>query len=433
VLKGLFPASIVLSDQHVRGPGTVEENVTTVHAMHIDTLTLMIPSAFSLVLAGILLGGTYFHTRGQVCLLWWAGALLLNAVGLSFLIAAIVASNSVASGIAAGLMSLAPPLFWGAIRRFNGRSTPIFILAAGPSFWLLSGVVAKVAGLDPEVWSPAAHFCTWPLYLAAGIGELWFSRDETLTYRWPLAGFLALHAVAYIGGVNDILRGTLQIAHPPALFSWFGVIHFETIIFAVGGTGSLFLLVRERIAHKEVMAANRDPLTGAANRRIFFNDAERLLLRCRIDGAPLCVAIFDLDHFKRINDTLGHKAGDQVLKGFADVLRTFLRPTDLFGRYGGEEFVVALPNLSIEAAHVIADRMRQAFATAFASLDGTPINMTVSAGVAVVASEEPIEMAIHAADSALYAAKNSGRNRVVRADGSRSGGSPGNSGIVRIA
>jgi diguanylate cyclase (GGDEF)-like protein len=129
--------------------------------------------------------------------------------------------------------------------------------------------------------------------------------------------------------------------------------------------------------------------------------------------------MFDLDHFKMVNDTLGHQAGDQLLRSFADTVRIALRPNDLVGRYGGEEFIVGLPGATMETACIIAERVRHAFANSYQLLDGQPVNATVSAGVASASSVTTLYAIIGAADKALYRAKKNGRNCIKRASDDR--------------
>lgn len=159
--------------------------------------------------------------------------------------------------------------------------------------------------------------------------------------------------------------------------------------------------------------ATRDALTGLANRRHFFELAQASLTQTRRYGAPMTVALLDLDHFKHINDTHGHAAGDAVLTAFAEVLRACLRDTDTPARIGGEEFAVLLPNTPLaEALHAL-ERIRQ-------TLDEVPVHVgdrsifaTVSVGaVQWHASHVDVDSMLAHADAALYAAKHQGRNRV---------------------
>ena len=166
--------------------------------------------------------------------------------------------------------------------------------------------------------------------------------------------------------------------------------------------------------------ADRDPLTGCLNRRVFQSgllDAE--LARTRRYGSALSVILCDIDHFKRINDTHGHAAGDQVLSEFAGLLRTMAREgIDSVIRYGGEEFLLVLPQTELSGAQVLAERIRHAFAEAATSTaTGSMVSTTASFGVASVPARHPsppatFEALIAAADEQLYAAKRGGRNGV---------------------
>ena len=164
--------------------------------------------------------------------------------------------------------------------------------------------------------------------------------------------------------------------------------------------------------------ATTDPLTGANNRRRFTEISERELQRCKRYGHPLCVMILDADKFKSVNDTYGHEAGDRVLKALSDVCRTQLRDVDVFGRFGGEEFTLTLPETSRTTAHEAAERLRIALSETPVPLDdGRTISFTVSIGAAVLGNEaDTLDDLIARADGALYQAKESGRNRVVFAD-----------------
>jgi diguanylate cyclase len=159
--------------------------------------------------------------------------------------------------------------------------------------------------------------------------------------------------------------------------------------------------------------------------------AERIVERCKRDGTPVCVMMFDLDHFKTINDTHGHAVGDDVIRKFCEATAAMLRPTDAFGRMGGEEFAVVLPGSDIEAAGVRADWIRTSFASSCRFMGNRQVNATASAGVA--AGAEPDEYILNTlveqADQALYGAKADGRNRTVRADHS----APRNSSVIRVA
>ena len=162
--------------------------------------------------------------------------------------------------------------------------------------------------------------------------------------------------------------------------------------------------------------ARTDALTGLNNRGEFQRQLKEEEERSRRYNRPLSLLMFDIDHFKRVNDTHGHQAGDEVLRALAVRLREQIRPVDHAARYGGEEFVVILPETTNEGALALAERLRMAVAgTAVPVAEGRTISVTISIGVATFSADAGSETAlIAAADTALYAAKEGGRNRVSR-------------------
>ena len=159
--------------------------------------------------------------------------------------------------------------------------------------------------------------------------------------------------------------------------------------------------------------AATDPLTGAFNRREFTSLAERDALRAQRYNRPLSILMFDLDHFKRLNDTYGHAAGDKALQRFTTLCCNALRTVDVFGRWGGEEFVALLPETDAEGAAVIAERLRKMVSESAFEFGGHKIGFTVSIGVAQYRDNETsVEGPLARADQAIYDAKKAGRNRI---------------------
>ena len=159
--------------------------------------------------------------------------------------------------------------------------------------------------------------------------------------------------------------------------------------------------------------ANRDSLTGLYNRRYFDSTLERELARCKREGLPLCLILIDIDHFKEINDTYGHPAGDEVLKYLAAVLGEQAREGDVACRYGGEEFLLLLPGMPLITARERAEQWCRAFAQTTIAFGELRIRGTVSIGIATYPAhgKSPQEL-LQRADLALYQAKAAGRNRV---------------------
>jgi diguanylate cyclase (GGDEF)-like protein len=159
--------------------------------------------------------------------------------------------------------------------------------------------------------------------------------------------------------------------------------------------------------------AIRDELTGSHNRRHLLELIEREQNRSARAGRPFCVCLLDIDYFKRVNDTYGHSAGDTVLRTFAHAVARQVRDVDSFGRYGGEEFLLMLPETRIDAAAVLVERIRAHVETLrFPDID-PDLGLSVSIGVAQYRDGETIAQMIARADKALYLAKSGGRNRVV--------------------
>jgi diguanylate cyclase (GGDEF)-like protein len=156
-----------------------------------------------------------------------------------------------------------------------------------------------------------------------------------------------------------------------------------------------------------------DFLTGAATRREFFDVAEREFARAARYELPLSLLALDLDHFKGINDRFGHAVGDIVLKSFVETAKTYLREFDTFGRTGGEEFCILLPQTHLAGARALARRILKGVHATSAPTPDQPVKFTVSIGVAELTPQTPSLAALmHAADRALYRAKAEGRARV---------------------
>lgn len=159
--------------------------------------------------------------------------------------------------------------------------------------------------------------------------------------------------------------------------------------------------------------ASTDPLTGASNRRSFMDRLESEFERCKRYRTSMVLLSLDIDHFKKINDTHGHMAGDEVLKQLVDLCLTTLRTTDAFGRVGGEEFLALLTQTSVVAGQKTAERLRQLVEESEVATDGVKINYTISIGLTELSkTDTSFENILKRADDALYQAKNNGRNRV---------------------
>jgi diguanylate cyclase (GGDEF)-like protein len=269
----------------------------------------------------------------------------------------------------------------------------------------------------------------WPLYAMVGFGVIaitraaYYSHDPsgfyTLLYVWiglyAVFFFRRRIAVLYLAATAIAYAVLLAVEDQNAsLARW--VTTIGTILLAAFLIDSLVRRIR-RMAYEsasiareraELMAtlaevARTDDLTGLANRRAWDEALDRELARAERDSTPLCIGIVDLDRFKDYNDVHGHQAGDRLLKQLAAAWVEELRATDVLARYGGEEFALALPGCDLHDAGVLIERLRAA----------TPSEQTASAGLVRWDGEESAERLFGRADKALYAAKDSGRDRIV--------------------
>lgn len=157
----------------------------------------------------------------------------------------------------------------------------------------------------------------------------------------------------------------------------------------------------------------RDELTGLYNRRAFFDLGEQLLVRARRQRTPLAILMCDLDHFKKINDTYGHEAGDQVLRAIGQLLREKVRDSDIAARIGGEEFALLLPETSVRDAMNLGDRLLELLRALSIEHEQQTIRPTASIGLAMKEPEvQSLEQLLSRADQAMYLSKTAGRDRL---------------------
>ncbi|MFA6185960.1 MAG: diguanylate cyclase [Phycisphaerae bacterium] len=199
-----------------------------------------------------------------------------------------------------------------------------------------------------------------------------------------------------------------------------GAIDYITKPFNKGELQARIGIVLQMIELQErlLLLANTDELTGLSNRRHFFEILEREILQAKIRGGSIAVMMFDVDHFKNVNDTYGHLTGDRILQQVGKILNENIYPLDIAGRYGGEEFIVVMPGMPVEIAAQRADKLRSMVDKYSWEAANKPISVTCSVGVAVfdgADTTDPYEL-IRKADDALYAAKHRGRNCVVSYD-----------------
>lgn len=251
-------------------------------------------------------------------------------------------------------------------------------------------------------WNSGTHYFLLVFLPAVAVSRS--TRQAVVAMLLLLAFYLGLDALTQ--GVTPLY----EISEDAKRFvRWLSV----SVVFMMFGYTGRYYVQRVAASEKRLrqMAAT-DPLSGLFNRRRFLEQTELETARAARHGGPLCVALIDIDHFKRINDEHGHDIGDRVICQVARVLSAELRTNDVVARWGGEEFILLLPDTGPDGAAVLAQRIVDRMGREGGALGDRTLAVTVSIGVHPVDAARPFDESVKGADQALYQAKARGRNRV---------------------
>src|ERR1700678_2858075 len=318
--------------------------------MSLDVATLYLVATMVAAMLGTML--LFFGKQENISALkWWGTAYLLGAASVALWT---LDGNRLGDMLSLALSAVgfvACGMVWNASRVFHGRKPNLPGLVLGAIAW-----IAAVTTIAPEASAMRVTVGAGivAIYTALTAAELWSERRRTLQKRWPAIVVPALHGFVLI---LPILLGDLLHRHEE-IFSgsiWVTVFSIELVLYAVGTVFVIFMLVSERAVTVHKNAASVDPLTRMFNRRGFAEACSRAIEREARAGRPATALIFDIDHFKSINDRFGHPAGDEILKLFSAVVVNNLRISDLSGRVGGEEFA-ALLTCPLEEGVIVAER-----------------------------------------------------------------------------
>lgn len=373
----------------------------------LDMPTLIFVAICIAAMLGLFLVFTWLQQRSVRALAWWGSAYLIGASSMA-LWSAPAGPVGVPAELPAALIFVACGMFWNGVRLFHERRTRPFGTFAGAFVWLLGW---QLPGFSDASYGRIAFGA---LIVAAYTFAIAFElgRERRKPLYSPTAAILvpSLHAVVFL--LPLIMR-----AMAPGLLAngWLMAFIMETIIYAVASAFIVLLMVKDHYVYVYRNAATTDPLTGLLNRRGFEDAMASLCAHQARRGAPVTVLMFDLDHFKSINDRFGHGVGDDVLCLFANVAASNTRTNDIVARFGGEEFAVVIP-ADLETAARIGERLRAAFQAAAVTVSGHAIGGTVTIGAACSRERvADIGKLLARADAALYRAKRDGRNRLYAA------------------
>jgi diguanylate cyclase (GGDEF)-like protein len=343
----------------------------------------------------------------------WIGSLLVRALAISVLVARLEPQAAVLV-VSAALLSLSISSQASALLAYDGRRFPAW---AHSAFMAGVAIPFTIIGTDAvyAVLFGGLVFGTLLALLAALALQVRPTVPGRVGARNVLVTTYALGSLAFLS------RGMGAMMSVEPLQAFTSPTPLQSAMFIAAATAAIVSTLGFMMLHKErsdgeaLRLATIDPLTGAYNRRTFHDIAERELARARRAGQPLSIIVVDIDHFRPVNEQHGNRTGDEVLRVVADLIRSALRKEDMLVRYGGEEFLVMLPEVPGPGAVVVAGRIRKSVEAKAIEVENRSLRLTVSVGVSARLDEGPesIENLLARADEALALAKQRGRNRVV--------------------
>ena len=343
--------------------------------MSFDTSTLYLSATLVAGMLGAML--VFFGRQEKIAALnWWGSAYLLGATSIALWTIAGTRLGGTLSLTLNAAGFIACGMVWNAARVFRGRRPNFPGLLLGAIAWVSTVLILPSQDSTLRLTIGAAIIA---IYASLTAAELWTERRRSMQTRWPAIAVPVMHGCVLM---LPILLGNFLRPHDEAFADsiWMTVFAVELVLYAIGTVFVIFMLVSDRAVTAHKNAASMDPLTGMFNRRGFAEACARVIEREAKAGRPVTVLIFDIDHFKSINDRFGHPAGDEILKLFSAVVVNNLRISDLSGRIGGEEFAALLP-CPLEEGVLAAERVRECFETSGIVCEEGPVDTTVSIGL----------------------------------------------------
>lgn len=372
--------------------------------------TIMICVAITVLIVAVSLTLVWIHDQREKAVLWWAFGMWCAVLGAVLIGTRTIFPHWLAIGVGVTLMTLAFAFVAAGFGVFTGGRASAAALAAGPIAWFASymfipGFADTVAYRAMAMTIILGCYC---LHIISSAWKGWKAEH--------LPTFLAAVLIYSIHCCFYVVRTLFAIFMPATEHGgeihavWVAAVAIEAFTMSIFSTFVFLALIKERAERKYRLAAEIDSLTGTATRRFFVSETRARLTKTTKAGV---LAVIDLDFFKSINDCYGHLGGDRVLQAFGKFVSDRLEPGMVFGRLGGEEFGLFLPDQEMSQAKGFLDQLRAEVEAMQVPFMGSPIRITISVGAASV-REVGIDFdhLMAAADSALYLAKEEGRNRL---------------------
>jgi len=362
------------------------------------------------MISGASLAVTFFLswliTKSEKFLINWVIAITLMTISVSIYRIDMEAYSPVLGAVAYVILVTGLSFLWGVSHEFRCGALPyrrVFILASSVSVTVALPMLAGYDGISYLL----LNFMAFAILLSTAKGY-WLIRSEAPLPIWTLSAFYAFVAVSFLPcAAMLLLEGNWRMGHIPS--NWTEDLNMGVSLAGLVGIGALSLMLNQvRVARGHMIDAETDALTGLLNRR-----ALSARVTATLDRSTAVLIVFDIDCFKQINDLHGHPKGDEVLYGFATILKECSRVDDVAVRLGGEEFALFLPSSTIAVAAIVGERIRTSFEQLIFTSSCGAFQSTVSAGISFAGGGvRDLDQLLHDADQALYEAKRAGRNRI---------------------
>lgn len=373
--------------------------------MLLDNVSLLAAVGFSSITLMVTLVLTWVSARRDTYLVNWAVGIALVVLGVGILGARGGKFDPAQQLIAYLLLLAGVAIVYAGARQFRtGLPNLRHVLV----YWLpLTGALAGSFSMGLSGVGTIVLNIGCAVFMILSARQYWLGRAEFVLPLIANSLLYLMMAVSFLAcAIVPLMEARWVMTGPPD--NWAESINSIAAIIGLTGIGALSLTLNQsRAARRHRQDAMTDVLTGLLNRRAVFD-------RFAEDALPkgTSVLMFDLDHFKQINDHMGHAAGDKVLEAFAGILKAHTGPDDIVARLGGEEFCIVLAGKTQDAVKATAEIIRCDFADAHIDLGTASIRATVSVGIAIAGKGENFPSTLSRADGALYKAKQSGRNRI---------------------